>query len=143
MARNHSQESIWLYRASSCRASLACLKCALAVGVPHKIVPANCVKVTRGIDINRKMAHHVTRAWAEDGTGYVIDYDVEEVHSTQGSDEGLEEALISAIQNLIERSEDEPCTYEDGSVIPISATFMDSRWQNGAIRQAAKKACET
>jgi hypothetical protein len=112
-------------------------------GVPHKIVPANCVKVTRGIDINRRMAHYVTRAWAADGTGYTIDYDIEETNAKLGSDEGLEEALIGALLRIFEASEDTPYTYEDGSAVPVSTTFVDSRWMTGAIRQAVKTACET
>lgn len=48
-------------------------------GLDRKIVPAGCVKLTRGIDCRKTALHWVVRAWRQDGTGFTIDYGVKEV----------------------------------------------------------------
>ena len=63
-------------------------------GFPRKQVPPGCVKLTQGIDVHKQLLYYVVKAWREDCTGYVIDYDVQETHGTTvGTDEGLDNAI--------------------------------------------------
>lgn len=43
-------------------------------GRPRKQVPLECTRVTAFVDVHDKLLYYVVCAWAEDFTGYVIDY---------------------------------------------------------------------
>ncbi|MEM7577500.1 MAG: terminase gpA endonuclease subunit [Planctomycetota bacterium] len=43
-------------------------------GRPRKTVPVECTRVTAFVDVHDKLLYYAVCAWAEDFTGYVIDY---------------------------------------------------------------------
>jgi hypothetical protein len=103
-------------------------------GYPRKIVPPGCLKLTQGIDCKKSGLHWVVRAWGADGTGYTIDYGFHETHGTiVGSDVGLDTALIRALHERREVIAEDPYTFEDGQVVDIAVTLVDSGWRDQAI----------
>lgn len=102
-------------------------------GYPRKIVPPDCVKLTRGIDCRKVSLHWVVRAWREDGTGFTIDYGVYEVQgTTYGSDDGLDIALKRAILAYLDESKG-IYTTSGGGVCEIDRTLIDASWRSEAV----------
>ena len=114
-------------------------------GIPRKIIPSGCVKLTQGIDCRKVALHWVVRAWVPDSnghaTGHTIDYGVTEVRGTTvGTDEGLDEALKRALSERREAIEDEPYQTADGEILPIGMTLVDAGWRSEAIYEWCNQA---
>lgn len=110
-------------------------------GYPRKCVPPGCTHLTQGIDVRKVHLHFVVRAWREDGTGYTIDYGIQEVHGTKvGSDEGLDEALVRALHARREAVTQSPYTSEDGRIRPLDLTLVDSGYRDQAIYRFCREA---
>jgi hypothetical protein len=76
----------------------------------------------------------VVRAWRPDGTGFVIDYGVHEVHGTvYGSDEGLDVALKRGILAPIEATKETEYLTTDGKQMPVELTLVDAGFRTQAV----------
>jgi hypothetical protein len=105
-------------------------------GYNRRTVPPDCVKLSRGIDLQKAGAHWVVKAWKPDATFYVIDYGFHESHgTTYGSDEGLEFAIRRVILELQEAVTERPYLRND-EPMPIDVTLVDSGWQAATVYQA-------
>lgn len=103
-------------------------------GYARRVVPPGCTVVVQGIDVRKVGLHYVVRAWQPNGTGYTIDYGVQDVVNTvYGSDEGLEFALLAAFQARMEVIREKPYTMLDGTAVPVSLTLIDAGWQTDAV----------
>lgn len=108
-------------------------------GYARSIVPPGCTLVTSGIDVRKRELHRVVKAWKPDATNYVIDYGVTYTHGTvRNSDEGLEQAIYNAIVELFEQSEESPYIRQDGEIVPVAMTLIDSGYQAPAIYNACR-----
>jgi hypothetical protein len=103
-------------------------------GFDRLTVPPSCVLITQGIDVRKIALHWVVRAWKEDGSGYVIDYGVHEVHGTvYGSDEGLDLAIKRSVMGRMEDFKDTPY----GTRMELDRfTLVDAGWRTDAIYAA-------
>ena len=109
-------------------------------GYPRKVVPPGCTIVTQGIDVRKVALHRVVRAWRPDGTGFTIDYGVQEVNGTRvGSDEGLDVALGKALQAVAEFLREGPYRTIEGVEVPVALTLVDAGWRTEAIYHACKE----
>ncbi len=109
-------------------------------GYPRKLVPPGCTIIVQGIDVRKVALHKVVRAWRPDATGYTIDYGVQEVHGTTvGSDDGVDVAIVRALQAVAEFMREEPYKTIDGQAVPISLTLVDAGWRTEAIYHACKE----
>lgn len=105
-------------------------------GFEKGVAPSECVFLTMGVDVQKNRLYWVVRAWCVDGTSYVIDYGVHQVHGVvRGSDEGLEFAIKRALLELMEARKEEYCKV-GGEVKPIDLTLVDSGYQSAAVYQA-------
>jgi hypothetical protein len=103
-------------------------------GYPRKVIPPGCTVLTQGIDVRKVALHWVVRAWRPDGTGFVIDYGVHEVHGTvYGSDEGLDVALKRAILARIEATKETEYVTTDGKPMPVELTLVDAGFRTQAV----------
>lgn len=103
-------------------------------GYPRKAIPPGCNRLTQGIDVRKTMLHFVVRAWRDDGTGYTIDYGIQEVHGTTvGSDEGLDDAIVRALAARRVAMSEEPYTRDDGEIRDVDLTLIDSGYRDQAI----------
>ena len=103
-------------------------------GYPRKIVPPGCTVLSQGIDVGKTVLYWTVRAWRPDATGYVIDYGVQDVHGTvKGSDEGVEKAIIAALETRFAAIEEDPYTMADGQIVPIDQSLIDARYKTDAI----------
>ncbi len=72
-------------------------------GVPRRVVPAGCIKITRTIDIRRREFHWTDIAWKGGAKGFNIDYGIRPINSPVGNlsdsvvKKALEEAILSAL----------------------------------------------
>ena len=107
-------------------------------GYARRIVPPGCTVITAGIDCRKVALHWVVRAWRPDGTGFVIDYGVHEVHGTRyGSDEGVDEAIRKSILSLVESLKDgEYMESEGGELRNIDLILVDAGWKTDAVYAA-------
>ena len=99
-----------------------------------QVVPPDCMALVQAIDVRKNALHFVVRAWRQDGTGYTIDYGVQEVRgTTQGTDEGVDEAIQRALSERREAIED--CFYctQDGEHRAVDMTLIDAGWRTEAI----------
>jgi len=109
-------------------------------GYPRRIVPPGCTIVTQGIDVRKVALHWVVRAWKPDGTGYTIDYGIQEVLGTiRGSDEGLEMALMSALRARLEFVASNPYQTIGGGEMPMDLTLVDAGWQTETIYHCCRE----
>jgi hypothetical protein len=105
-------------------------------GYDRRVAPAGCVHLVQAIDVRKIALHFVVRAFREDGTGYTIDYGVQDVRgTTQGSDEGVDEALKRALSDRRETVETQPYRDPDGNLVPVGLTLIDAGWRTEAIYQ--------
>ena len=110
-------------------------------GYPRRVVPPGCTVVTQGIDVRKIALHYVVRAWRPGATGFTIHYDVQEVRGTiRGSDEGVEHAIIRALEERKSDLESNPYTTEDGEIVPVVSTLVDAGWKTPAIYHFCKLA---
>lgn len=109
-------------------------------GFPRRVVPSLCELLTMGVDVGKFLLHWVVIAWRTDGTSYVIDYGISKVHgTTRGTEEGMEQAIVSAIRILCSEKTDDPYTNAAGEIIPIALTLVDEGW--GVSTSAVRAAC--
>lgn len=98
-------------------------------GYERKTIPPECVLITQGIDVRKIALHWVVRAWRSDGSGFVVDYGVHEVHgTTYGSDEGVDQAIRRAVLGRMEAFKDD---VYDQSIERF--TLVDAGWRTDAI----------
>jgi hypothetical protein len=104
-------------------------------GYERRIIPPDCTVITQGIDVGKRLLHWVVRAWKADGTGYVLDYGVHDVHGTvYGSDAGLDVALSKALKG---RAEDFAATvyhWPDGTAADLDRfSLVDAGYRTDTI----------
>jgi hypothetical protein len=85
--------------------------------------------------------HWVVRAWRADGTGFVIDYGVHEVHGTvYGSDEGLDQAIYRAVLGRMEEfAGTDYCWPNDSRCSAERFTLIDAGYRTDAIYNACRE----
>lgn len=106
---------------------------------PRRVVPSDCVLLTRGIDVGKRYLHQVVKAWRNDATNYVVDYGVFETSGTvHRSDEGLELAIYNAILGIFEAYDETPCVRPDGEIVDVGLTLIDSGYQAPAVYDACR-----
>lgn len=110
-------------------------------GYPRKTIPPGCTVLTQGIDVRKIALHWVVRAWRPDGTGFVIDYGVHEVHgTTYGSDDGVDVAVKKSILARIEETKEANYVTCDGEIKPVDLTLVDAGWRTDAVYAACADA---
>jgi hypothetical protein len=109
-------------------------------GYPRKTVPPGCTVLTQGLDIGKMWAHWVVRAWRPDATGYTIDYGVETVHGTRaGSDEGVDVAIVRAIQSRMSALLEKPYVDTEGKPVAVDLTLVDAGYRTDAVYEACRQ----
>lgn len=109
-------------------------------GFDRGVIPPQCVLLTMGIDVGKYRLHWVVGAWRQDGTSCLIDYGTQDVIGTsRGTEEGMEQAILSAIRLLASEKHEKPYTKPDGAPLPIAMTLIDSGW--GITQTAVYAAC--
>jgi hypothetical protein len=84
--------------------------------------------------------HWSVKAFRDDATAFVIDYGVQEVYGTvKGSDEGIETAIIRALETLKQSGMDAAYHEADGRIRDIDLTLVDAGWKTDAIYQLTKQ----
>jgi len=109
-------------------------------GYDRRVVPPGCVIITQGIDVRKIALHWVVRAWRPDGTGYTIDYGVQEVLGTiRGSEDGVEHAIRAAIRARMEFIAQQPYLTLDDKPIPVAITLVDAGWKTDTIYEVCRE----
>lgn len=109
-------------------------------GYARKLIPPECVCLTRGIDVKKEGLHYVLKAWRADATNYVVDYGFVETHGVRyGSDDGIEIAIRRAILELMDGYRESPCNTIEGVPVDVDLTLVDSGWQSQAVYQACQE----
>ena len=110
-------------------------------GYAWRIIPPGCVLITHGIDVGKRLLHWVVRAWDANGSGYVIDYGVHDVHgTTYGSDAGLDVALNLAIQGRMDVFRDTVYTWPDESPAELDRfTLVDAGFRTDTVYATCKQ----
>lgn len=112
-------------------AALVASRCS---GYTQGVVPANCVKITRGIDVGARMLHSVTKAWMPNGDSFVVDYSYMQVEAPPGDLRNprggvkiaLEAAVLSALRVMRGEAEEFPMKDSEGEDRWVDMTLVDS-----------------
>lgn len=112
-------------------AALVASRCS---GYNQGIVPANCVKITRGIDVGARMIHSVTKAWLPTGDSFVVDYSWLAVEAPPGDLRNprggvkiaLEAAVLEALRVMRGEAEEFPMKDSEGNDRYVDMTLVDS-----------------
>ena len=114
-------------------------------GFEKGIIPRGCTLLTQGMDVRKSAMHWVVRAWKLDeygclATGHTVDYGIQDVWGTKvGSDEGVDAAIIRSVLARNEQMQEFPYRTEDGQVVPVGMTLIDSGWRNEAVYAACRQ----
>lgn len=119
-------------------AALVASRCS---GYSQGIVPANCVRVTRGIDVGARMLHSVTKAWLPNGDSFVVDYSWLPVEAPPGDLRNprggvkiaLEAAILEALRVLRGEAEEFPMKDSEGNDRYVDLTIVDSGFVDKVI----------
>ncbi len=103
-------------------------------GYSQAIVPANCIKITRGIDVGARMLHSVTKAWMPNGDSFVVDYSWLQVEAPPGDLRNprggvriaLEAAVLEALRVMRGEAEEFPMKDSEGDDRYVDMTLVDS-----------------
>jgi hypothetical protein len=100
-------------------------------GLQRQELPPWAKYVTRGIDMGKVNCWYVDIAFAEDGTGSVIDYGKFMTHglTVSSSDSAIELAMLTALQSFV----------IENTPYKIDLTFVDSGYKPDAIYEACRR----
>jgi hypothetical protein len=110
-------------------------------GYSSGIIPAEAVRVTRGIDVGARQLHSVVKAWMANGDSFIVDYARYEVEAPTGdlrnptaaAQVALEYALLSALRLARSEVEDFPMKDTEGNFREVDLTLVDSGFQDKVI----------
>ena len=111
-------------------------------GEKRGVVPAGCSCLTMFIDVQGKLLYYLVAAWAEDFTGYVIDYGTEPDQHKQyfslrdatrtlgraAPRAGMEGAIYAGLERLTKATLGREWTTAAGGVMRIDRCLVDANW---------------
>ena len=94
---------------------------------PQRQVPPGAVALSAGVDIGKYLFHYVVIAWMEDGTGYVVDYDLIEADADRlGTKRAAEVALLELRDVMLAGYP----VHGSGDVMVPGQVWIDSGWKD-------------
>jgi len=106
-------------------------------GLKQGEVPEGCTVLVHGVDVGKWRFHWVVRAFKPDGTGYTIDYGIQNVHGTKsGSEEGLDRAIRIEILRRVKEFREKPYAQQ----FRDSLTLVDAGYRTEAVYAACQAA---
>jgi len=111
-------------------------------GLERGAVPTAATRLTAFIDVQQKALFHVVVAWADDFTGYVLDYgtfpdqqrpyftlrDLRRTLNDTFPSTGLEGALYAGLERLSDDLLRRRWTRDDGAELAIERLLIDANW---------------
>ncbi|MCL4741615.1 MAG: phage terminase large subunit family protein [Phycisphaerales bacterium] len=105
-------------------------------------VPIGCSHVTMFVDVQGKALFWLIAAWAEDFTGYVVDYgtepdqtagyftlrDIRKTLAVAAPRAGVEGAIYAGLGSLCERTLGREWLRDDGAALRIDRCLIDANW---------------
>lgn len=103
-------------------------------GYPRGVIPPDCKFLTAALDVRKIALHWVVDAWRSDATGYGLDYGVQEVWSTDPTDEqATDRALLLAMRDWWETLQAAPYQTPDEQPRQVDAVLIDAGWRTDII----------
>ncbi|HID75964.1 MAG TPA: hypothetical protein EYP56_08210 [Planctomycetaceae bacterium] len=113
-------------------------------GLGRGVVPIGCNHLTMFIDVQQKLLFYVVAAWADDFTGYVVDYgswsdqrreyftlrDARLTLAMKVPGAGLEGSIYRGLETLIADRLGREWRRDDGAVMRIERCLIDANWGN-------------
>ena len=123
-------------------------------GYKRGVVPASCEKLVVNIDVHDKLLYWTAVAWADNFTGYVVDYgtfpDQRQVYFTLRSTRrslksvyrhaGREAAMLAGLKDLAAHLAGRTWTRDDGATIPISRVLVDAGHERDVVYEFVRTA---
>jgi hypothetical protein len=111
-------------------------------GHARRIVPVGATRLTAFIDVQQKLLYYVVCAWADDFTGYVIDYgtypdqrtpyftlrDAKLTLTDAAVGTGLEGSIYAGLEALCEDLLSREWRQDNGSALRIERLLIDANW---------------
>ena len=108
-------------------------------GLPRYTVPQECTRIVAYIDVQKDVLPYAVMAFADDGTGHLIDYgtypdngwewtlsDISKSYQTKGM--GFEGSLTLALDTLSQQVIGRKYVREDGSEMQVERCLVDAAW---------------
>ena len=99
-------------------------------GLERRMVPRDAVLLTRGADIRKVEAHWVVIAWSAAGAGSIVDYGAWKFGTDDLAAADCELEILKGLRAWRDWTDDNPYTREDGEVVPIGLTLVDTGWKD-------------
>ncbi len=111
-------------------------------GHARRIVPVGATRLTSFIDVQQKLLYYVVCAWADDFTGYVIDYgtypdqrmpyftlrDARLTLTDAAPGTGLEGSIYAGLESLCKDLLSREWRQDNGSALRIERLLIDANW---------------
>ena len=121
-------------------------------GLKRGAVPIGVDQVTAFVDVQQRCLFWLVAAWADDFTGYVLDYgafpdqrreyytlsDITRTLGRQFRGAGVEGAIFSGLNALADDLCRRDWIREDGAALRLSRLLVDANWQTDVIYQFAR-----
>jgi phage terminase large subunit GpA-like protein len=93
--------------------------------------------LTQGIDVGKFRLHYVVKAWRPDATGYVIDYDTQDIYGARhGTDVGLDQAIYTGIRERMDTFREAAYMTATGEKLTDVLTLCDAGYRTTAVYSA-------
>lgn len=106
-----------------------------ATNYPPLTLPADCpaVFVTMGADVHKLAIYYIFRAWAMDGTSWLIEAGISEIYLPSKADDfEIDRAREQALMRLFEASQQGWKVGE--KTLSLALGFMDEGWETNQVR---------
>ena len=111
-------------------------------GHTRGLVPLGCTHLTMFVDVQGKALYWLVAAWAEDFTGYVVDYgtepdqkrayftlrDVRRTLASAAPRAGVEGAIYAGLERLCARTLGREWKRDDGAALRVDRCLIDANW---------------
>jgi len=113
-------------------------------GLDRGVIPIGCNYLTMFVDVQQKLLFYVVAAWADDFTGYVVDYgswpdqrreyftlrDARITLAMKAPGAGLEGSIYRGLETLTADLLGREWRRDDGAVMRIDRCLIDANWGN-------------
>lgn len=116
-------------------------------GYGRRVVPEGAAYLTAGVDVGKRALHWTVTAWFPNGTGFVVDYGVDEFARSGETDGAIDAAIVRALDDRRDLWHGDGShdarnvfAYDDGQVRRIDRVLIDAGYRTGAIYEFTRRA---
>ena len=99
-------------------------------GLERRALPPDTILLTCGADVRKTELHWVVIAWNALGVGVIVDYGTWKFGTDDMAAADCELEILKGLRAWRQWHEDNPYTREDGEIVDIGLTLIDTGWKD-------------